>query len=135
MTRINVVPVTELCDQHLLAEHREITRIPNMLISGKLKFHYDDRPGDYTLGAGHVKFFTDKLTFLLERYILLQKECELRRFNVSWKFPSDGELLFASSSNTEFWKNYFPSERALRINRERIQVRMPSNARFTPHRF
>lgn len=29
MTRINLVPPEELCDQHLLAEHRELTRIPN----------------------------------------------------------------------------------------------------------
>ncbi|HGJ5874346.1 MAG TPA: pyrimidine dimer DNA glycosylase/endonuclease V [Arsenophonus apicola] len=29
MTRINVIPPNELCDQHLLAEHRELTRIPN----------------------------------------------------------------------------------------------------------
>ena len=35
MTRINLVPPTELCDQHLLAEHRELTRIPNAVAKGK----------------------------------------------------------------------------------------------------
>ena len=29
MTRINLIPPKELCDQHLLAEFRELTRIPN----------------------------------------------------------------------------------------------------------
>ena len=35
MTRINVVQVQELCDQHLLAEWRELTRIPNGVVTGK----------------------------------------------------------------------------------------------------
>ncbi|WP_084023089.1 pyrimidine dimer DNA glycosylase/endonuclease V [Xenorhabdus hominickii] len=33
MTRINVILSSELCDQHLLAEHRELTRIPNDISS------------------------------------------------------------------------------------------------------
>ena len=43
MTRINLVPPEELCDQHLLAEHRELTRIPNAVAKGKyhLKGQYD----------------------------------------------------------------------------------------------
>jgi hypothetical protein len=35
MTRINLIPVNELTDQHLLAEHREIKRIPNVILSGR----------------------------------------------------------------------------------------------------
>lgn len=35
MTRINIVPVEKLYDQHLLAEHREIKRIPNVIKQGK----------------------------------------------------------------------------------------------------
>lgn len=31
MTRINTIPVQELCDSHILAEIREITRIPNTI--------------------------------------------------------------------------------------------------------
>ena len=31
MTRINIVPVTELMDQHLIAEYREINMIPASL--------------------------------------------------------------------------------------------------------
>ena len=37
MTRINVVPVESLTDQHLLAELREITCIPNCVVNGKFK--------------------------------------------------------------------------------------------------
>jgi hypothetical protein len=47
MTRINVVPVTELCDKHLLAEHRELKRIPNRIVKGK--FTLKDAPTEYVL--------------------------------------------------------------------------------------
>ncbi len=31
MTRINIIPVSELADQHLIAEYREITMVPAAL--------------------------------------------------------------------------------------------------------
>ncbi len=62
MTRINLIPPTELCDQHLLAEHRELTRIPNAVAKGK--FHLKGQPEEYKLGEGHVRFFFNKMTFL-----------------------------------------------------------------------
>lgn len=37
MTRINVIPVEQLTDQHLRAELREITRIPSCVVNGKFK--------------------------------------------------------------------------------------------------
>lgn len=54
MTRINLVPPEELCDQHLLAEHRELTRIPNAVAKGK--YHLKGQPAEYKLGEGHVRF-------------------------------------------------------------------------------
>ena len=69
MTRINLVPPAELCDQHLLAEHRELTRIPNAVAKGK--FSLKGQPEDYKLGEGHVRFFFNKLAFLKQRYDLL----------------------------------------------------------------
>ena len=39
MTRINVVRPEELCDEHLFAEFREMTRIPNKLKAGKLALY------------------------------------------------------------------------------------------------
>jgi deoxyribonuclease (pyrimidine dimer) len=81
MTRINCgVPVKELHNKHLLAEHREIVRIPNAVKSGKAKL--DHIPSNFRLGAGHVKFFYDKLWYLQKRYIELYKECLRRGFLV-----------------------------------------------------
>lgn len=122
MTRINVVPVEELCDQHLLAEHRELTRIPNGLLSGKLKDHYDDRPSHYTLGPGHVKFFTDKITWLFMRYGLLARECKARGFNVLNIWPAGLSIDWSDS--------WIPNEQDLALNRARIKERWPKKARY-----
>ncbi len=122
MTRINVVPPAELCDQHLLAEYRELTRIPNTVLRGK--FSLESQPADYKLGTGHVKFFYDKMVFLYRRYVLLRGECLLRGFNVTDRWP-DGEF------PDELRNNYTPTEAALLANRARITERMPAKARFT----
>lgn len=41
MTRVNLIPVESLTMQHLLAEHREIKRIPNVIKSGNCEFQYN----------------------------------------------------------------------------------------------
>ena len=123
MTRINLVPPEELCDQHLLAEHRELTRIPNAVAKGK--YHLKGQPAEYKLGEGHVRFFFNKLAFLKKRYDALHAECKARGFNVQYiwneTLPDDPSL----------WLDYEATEAALQINRERIQERMPLKARFT----
>ena len=123
MTRINLIPPTELCDQHLLAEHRELTRIPNAVAQGK--FHLKGQPEEYKLGEGHVRFFFNKMTFLKRRYDELHTECKARGFNVQYIWP---ETL---PSLPELWLDYQPTDAALEINRQRIQERMPKKARFT----
>lgn len=82
MTRINVgVSPSELSRQHLLAEAREIKRVPNAVKSGS--FNMKGQPDQFTLGAGHVKFFYDKLGYLKKRYLSLHQECIKRGYNVT----------------------------------------------------
>lgn len=81
MTRINVgINPHELPSKLLLAEHREIKRIPNVIKSGR--FVLAGQPKAFTLGTGHVKFFYTKLNFLKKRYQSLHQECLVRQFNV-----------------------------------------------------
>lgn len=75
------MPVKSLNDKHILAEHREIKRIPNIVKKGKAKL--DDIPDTFTLGKGHVRFFYDKLQYLYDRYNCLYNECIVRGFNVT----------------------------------------------------
>jgi deoxyribonuclease (pyrimidine dimer) len=63
MTRINIIPVEELMDQHLIAEYREITMAPVILartLSSKTGLDYKKISKSYTLNKGHVYFFYDK---------------------------------------------------------------------------
>ena len=82
MTRISAkITPAELCDQMLIAEHREIIRIPNTIKSGKA--NVKDIPPVLKLGTGHVKFFYDKLAYLHLRYLSLHHECLRRGFSVT----------------------------------------------------
>lgn len=110
MTRINVVPPSELCD-------------PNAVAKGK--FNLIGQPDDYKLGEGHVRFFFNKLTFLKLRYDALHEECKARGFNVTYLWPDN------LPSSPELWLDYIPTENALKINRYRISEKMPIKARFT----
>lgn len=122
MTRINVVDPTELCDQHLFAETRELKRIPNMIKSGKARLDLP-RPNRYVLGKGHVSFFYDKLKWLRNRYDALYAECHRRGINATYMFPDDLPEYLCN--------DWTPDENAVKINRERIQLRMPKNARWS----
>lgn len=83
MTRINAgIHPLELCNKHLLAEHREIKRIPNIIKSGKADLV--NIPKEFTLGKGHVKFFYNKLLYLKNRYIEIYSELRHRNFDVTY---------------------------------------------------
>lgn len=93
MTRINYgIHPTELSDKHLLAEHREIKRIPNVIASGKAIL--SDIPEDYCLGKGHVKFFYNKMNYLFTRYVEIYRECLNRKFNITCYFSAFEESIF-----------------------------------------
>lgn len=114
MTRINLIPVNELTDQHLLSEHREIKRIPNII----RKWKYNDFwiPEKYRLWNWHVKFFYYKIYFLHKRYSELYKECLKRWFNIdnyedSFNLPV--EFL-------DRYNDFFPTNEEIEISKKRI---------------
>ena len=123
MTRINLVPPAELCDQHLLAEHRELTRIPNAVARGR--YSLIGQPPAYKLGTGHVRFFFDKLAFLQKRYDALHAECRRRGFKVTHIWPAN------LPPDAALWRDWQPDDDALAASRARIAERMPARARFT----
>lgn len=117
MTRINVgYPVEKLTTKHLIAEHREIKRIPNTVASGKALIK--NIPDSFRLGTGHVKFFYDKLGYLLARYKELYAECIKRGFNVqdysgSW-----------NNVPSEFMGDYVPTENEKLLIEKRIYEKL-----------
>lgn len=119
MTRINCgIPVKELTNQHLLAEHREIKRIPNLIKNGR--FNLKGQPKHFTLGTGHVKFFYDKLLYLYKRYKEIYNECLYRGFKVTDYSNAWDDL------PQEMRNDYNPTETDAEIVRFRIKERLNS---------
>jgi len=126
MTRINLVQVEKLADQHLMAEWREIKMIPaalrRSLRTRKVSDILKDIPVRYTLNKGHVTFFFDKMKFLTERYELLTYELLNRNYNLSnissfSEFLQDIPAKFCS-------RNWLPDNAEIEISKERILNRI-----------
>ena len=123
MTRINLVPVTELMDQHLIAEYREITMVSAVLqktIKSKQGLQLTNIPKSFTLNKGHVTFFYNKGEYLFNRYSQLVKEMKNRGFqpNKERIFP---KKIFIENG---LFNNWIPSENDLKIIRKRIEEKI-----------
>lgn len=117
MTRINVgIDPAQLNNAMLIAEHRELKRIPNLVRQGK--FRLEGQPAQFTLGTGHVKFFYDKLGYLRKRYEQLYAECQRRGLQVTW-FGGAWEGIDA-----QFMGDYRPTKTATALVRTRIAERL-----------
>lgn len=88
MTRVNVgILPSELCDQMLLAEIRELPRC----------FAYPENhpraPKEFTLGTGHVLWCAQWRNSLHARLFSLRAEAVVRNFNLcSYQDPSEADL-------------------------------------------
>lgn len=117
MTRINCgVNPKELVNKHLLAEAREIKRIPNCVSKGR--YSLKGQPIEFTLGVGHVKFFYTRLLYLKNRYEELYVECLRRGFNVTYFGDAWKDVPI------ELMNDYLPTDRDRKIITERIKERL-----------
>lgn len=124
MTRINsAIKVSMLTDEHLLAEHREIKRLPSVYLKRKeSKIGLTDLPKHFTLGTGHVLFFIDKPEFTFGRYLDIYNECTHRGFNVE-NYSSNWNV-YKSEYNNPISNNYTPSNQEYNLLIERITERL-----------
>ena len=123
MTRINIIDPSELTDQHLIAEYREITMVPgslNRTLNSKIGYKESKVPKRYTLNGGHVYFFYNKGKYLDKRYHELIDEMKRRGFNPdpNRKFPSD---IF---KNNNLCNDWMPTIEDQKLIRERIKKRI-----------
>lgn len=120
-------------DQHLLAEIREITRLPKNLqqsLNRKSKpFSESEIPPDYVLGKGHVKFFLNKFKWLEKRFEDLLEECDSREFKVTYRDSS-----IFSNVPKKYYGDYTVTNNAIIINRERIVERIKAKPDFYRYR-
>lgn len=130
MTRINIVPVKELCNKHLFAEYREMPRLVKNLHTAlnrrSIPFKLIEIAPKYILGKGHVKFFFNKFKYLHFRHIQLTEELLYRGYNLS---NTDSSIF--STVDKMWYGDYSPSEEEMKINRHRIRERMPDNPKWS----
>lgn len=122
MTRINLVDPKELSRLHLIAEYKEISRLPNNLaksLNRKSKpFKLSEIPDKYTMGKGHVMFFYPRMLFLKKRYESLVTEMIARGYK-----PNFTDSSIFDNCPKDFFNDYTPTEEAIEINRQRIRER------------
>lgn len=91
MTRINLVLPSIMTRGHLLAEYRELPRVFAYVEAAHLRGLKPDTlpgvPSRYVLGRGHVKFFYDKLRWLVRRQCHLVIEMKRRGYRPAYSDP------------------------------------------------
>lgn len=122
MTRINTIKPSDLLDQHLIAEWRELPRIPNSITLGRAKIDLNKIPTQYKLGTGHVTFFYNKLLYLQKRHIMICEEMDRRGINRDKSITVDLSSLDPILKAC-LCKDWQPSQRDHQINVERLQER------------
>ena len=130
MTRINILPVEELTDQHLMAEYREIFMIGPALQKSLSSPSWDKKriPKTLTLGTGHVMFFYDKGLYLYKRYQQIQTELNKRNYNL------DATRVFkVIQFPTDYYNDWKPTDRDRAIIRERIEERIKQKPNWYRH--
>lgn len=126
MTRINLIPVANLTDQHLFAEWREIKMVPAALRRSLKTRSIDDIlrgiPPQYTLNKGHVTFFYNKMLFLYNRYIILTDELMSRGYSLT---EHDKDFIFFRDIPDKFKQvDWSPNKNEIAINLARILLRI-----------
>ena len=117
MTRINVGMLpSELTTKHLIAEHREIVRIPNCIKKGR--YCLKNQPEKFTLGKGHVKFFYTRIGYLQKRYEALYARCIELGYKVTYFGNSFKDIPL------ELMNDYTPTTEDIAIIKQRINEKL-----------
>lgn len=129
MTRINCIPPSELCRQHLVAEYRELPRVVTLAKGACLRGLTPETllaPPAYTLGRGHVLFFYARLGFIVQRFHELVAEMDDRGYIARIRpfALCAGLETFPGRQWLCEWK---PTPEAQALNRARIAERLSTN--------
>jgi deoxyribonuclease (pyrimidine dimer) len=120
MTRINCVPVDQLCREHLVAEYRELPRLAKRAAQKHTKNPNFVSPDSYRLGRGHMDFFVDKGKYLARRFSELVEEMKARGYNPA-------HLTYPIDLHPEHWRqDWRPDDAAKATNMARINERLAS---------
>ncbi len=136
MTRINLIKPSELSDQHLIAEYREIFMVGSALQRSINSKNWErtknNLPKDFTLNIGHVKFFYNKGKYLHKRYLALINEMKDRGMK-----PNPKRQFKEEQWPVELYNDWEPSAKDYQLIRERIKeklIQKPTWYRWTRSR-
>ena len=121
MTRINIINPSELTDQHLVAEYRELFMVGSSL-QRSLKspnWNVNNIPKKFTLNKGHVMFFYDKGKYLSKRYDDLRLEMKNRGMK-----PDETRIFKREQWPDELYNDWTPTVEDQNIIRKRIEERI-----------
>lgn len=123
MTRINLIDPELLCDQHLMAEIKEINQL-----SGSFRKSAGSSKGIdqskiskfFTLNTGHVYFFYNKGLYLERRFAILKKEAIRRGYSIKAEFNNEWV------GYNHLYNDWTPSLHDIRIITQRLieKIRM-----------
>ena len=121
MTRINIINPSELTDQHLIAEYRELFMVGSSLQRSLKSPNWDVNriPTKFTLNTGHVMFFYDKGKYLHKRYRQLREEMKVRGMK-----PDDTRVFKREQWPNELYNDWIPTIEDQKIIRDRIEEKI-----------
>ena len=126
MTRINVVPPSELTNKHLMAEYRELPRIFTEVkkkVNAGISVNDLTQPEHYKMGQGHVMFFMSRCGWLVHRYVTLHDELVNRGYSLNGDMYNS-IVNGVNEIPVEFLDWYEPTDIAMTVNRARILERL-----------
>lgn len=120
MTRVNVIPPSELSDQHLIAEYHELPRVI------KQKIDISGAPRCFILGAGHMRWARAHWKYTCDRFCDICAEMEYRGFHMNFAPESLREYVCNICGAGE----YVVTESDIEKNRERIREKYNKKPEF-----
>ncbi len=120
MTRINCIPPAELTREHLVAEYRELPRVVALANAAWRRRDTFERfiPPAYVLGAGHVRFFHNKMLWVQQRFAALVAEMLARGYSPNF------HVLPPIRVGDAWLRDWEPDAAAQELNRARIAERL-----------
>ena len=119
MTRINCIPVEQLSNSHAMAEYRELPRIFTAILNNA---DTSNIPDSYRMGKGHVRFFYDKMIYLISRYNELIDVLESRGYNLSPDIYNS-VLRSCESLPSSLFNDWTPNSHDRQLNLQRLRER------------
>jgi deoxyribonuclease (pyrimidine dimer) len=120
--RANLVPVTELKNRHLGAEHTELLMLVGMLkrtLSSRRGYDPSRVPERFTLNKGHAYFFYNKGKWVHRRWSKVREEMRRRGFNLD-----PGVHFPVEEWPPDLYNDWAPRDDDVKISRERIELRI-----------